>query len=92
MKPAPPPCAVLLVQQNTVKENARLQWGSSGHVVPRQNSGISFLVCSKIRLKLGIDFFDVCEDIILEFPCDCVAVLPSIERSKPLLFERQGIP
>ena len=44
------------------------------------------------QLKLELYFFEVCEDTILVFPCDCVTVLPSIERSKPLFLEREGNP
>ena len=37
--------------------------------------------CGKIPLKREMYLFEVCEDTILVFPCDCVTVLPSIERS-----------
>ena len=79
------------LQQNTLTENTRLQWRSSGHLVSRQNIGIFFL-CGKNQLILELYFFEVCKDTILVFPCDCVTVLPPIERSKPLFLEREGNP
>ena len=78
------------LQQNTLTENTRLQRRSSGHVVSRHNIGIFFVWQNQLKLELY--FFEVCEDTILVFPCDCVTVLPSIERSKPLFLEREGNP
>ena len=49
----------------------------------------SFLLCGKIHLQLEIDCFEVWEDTILVFPCDCVAVLHPNERSEPF-FEQHN--
>ena len=44
---------------------------------------LSFLLCGEINLQLEIYCFEVGEDTILVFPCDCVAVLHPNERSEP---------
>ena len=50
---------------------------------------LSFLVCGKTNLQVDIYCFEVWEDTILVFPCDCVAVLHPNERSEPF-FEQHN--
>ena len=50
---------------------------------------LSFLLCGKTNLQVDIYCFEVWEDTILVFPCDCVAVLHPNERSEPF-FEQHN--
>ena len=76
-----------------------LVWGRAGELIIVQKymhrylGGLSTLNLISIGLERLVANFGVCEETILLFPCDCVAVLPNfIEKSKPLLLEREGSP